>query len=134
MNLSIKKMNPVWVIISYSCIIICGDKLCLLWWMSYLGGLFFINFWYITLPASAGVFLLGREVIFPKKYSFSKRLLAIVLMYGGLIAYFLRPGASYNYSTLTLLVPQISIGLFVFTSIIFLIATFQRKNNQDSYY
>ena len=130
MKFSIKKMNPVWVIISYSCIIICGPKMCGLYGLSFLFGLFFIEYWLISIPTFIGVLLLGREVIFPKKYSFSKRLLAVGLMYGGLNAYFLRPGASYNYSTLTELVPQISIGLFVFTSIIFLIATFQRKNQQ----
>lgn len=130
MNFSIKKMNPIWVIISYSCIIICGDKMCGLFGMSFVFGLFFMEYWLTSIPPFIGALLLGREVIFPKKYSFSKRLLAIVLMYGGFIAYFLRPGASYNYSTLTELVPQISIGLFVFTSIIFLIATFQRKNQQ----
>jgi hypothetical protein len=104
--------------------------MCGLYGLSFLFGLFFIEYWLISIPTFIGVLLLGREVIFPKKYSFSKRLLAVGLMYGGLIFYFLRPGASYNYSTLTELAPQISIGLFVFTSIIFLIATFQRKNQQ----
>ena len=128
MNLSIKKMSPVWVIISHSCIIICGDKMCGLYGMSFIFGLFFMEYWLISIPTFIGVLFLGREVIFPKKYSFRNRLIGLFLMYAGFIAYFLRPDASYNYSTLTLLVPQISIGLFVITSIIFLFATLQRKN------
>lgn len=131
MNFSIKKMNPVWVIISYSCIIICGDKICGLFGMSFVFGLFFKEYWLTSIPPFIGVLLLGREVVSPNKFSFTKRLVAIGLLYAGFIAYFLRPGASYNYSTLTLLVPQISIGLFVFTSILFLIATFQRKKSED---
>lgn len=130
MKFSIKKMNPVWVIISYSCIIICGDKICGLFGMSFIFGLFFMEYWLTSISPFIGVLLLGMEVVSPNKFSFTKRLVAIGLLYAGFIAYFLRPDASYNYPTLTLLVPQISIGLFVFTSIIFLIATFQRKNQQ----
>lgn len=128
MNLSIKKMNPVWVIVSYSCIIICGDKMCGLYGMSFIFGLFFMEYWLISIPPFIGVLLLGREAIFPKKYSFRNRLIGLFLMYAGFISYFLRPDARNNYSTLTLLVPQISIGVFVITSIIFLFATIQRKN------
>lgn len=128
MNLSIKKMNPVWVIVSYSCIIICGDKVCGLYGMSFIFGLFFMEYWLISIPPFIGVLLLGREVIFPQKYSFRNRLIGLFLMYAGFISYFLRPDARNNYSTLTLLVPQISIGVFVITSIIFLFATIQRKN------
>ncbi|MDO8998075.1 MAG: hypothetical protein Q7U77_15745 [Sediminibacterium sp.] len=129
MNFSIKKMNPIWVILSYSCIIICGDKMCILWCMSYLGGLFVIDYWFISIPAFTGIFILGWEVISPNKFSFTKRIVAIGLLYAGFIAYFLRSGASYNYPTLTLLVPQISIGLFIFLSILFVVATFQKKKH-----
>lgn len=121
-------MNPVWVIVSYSCIIICGDKMCGLYGMSFIFGLFFMEYWLISIPPFIGVLLLGREAIFPKKYSFRNRLIGLFLMYAGFISYFLRPDARNNYSTLTLLVPQISIGVFVITSIIFLFATIQRKN------
>lgn len=121
-------MNPVWVIVSYSCIIICGDKVCGLYGMSFIFGLFFMEYWLISIPPFIGVLLLGREVIFPQKYSFRNRLIGLFLMYAGFISYFLRPDARNNYSTLTLLVPQISIGVFVITSIIFLFATIQRKN------
>jgi hypothetical protein len=130
MNFAIKKMNPIWVIISYSCIIICGDKMCGLFGMSFVFGLFFMEYWLTSIPPFIGVLLLAMEVVSPNKFSFTKRIVAIGLLYAGFIAYFLRPDASYNYPTLTLLVPQISIGLFVVTSIIFLVATFQRKNQQ----
>jgi len=129
MNFAIKKMNPIWVIISYSCIIICGDKMCGLFGMSFVFGLFFKEYWLTSIPPFIGVLILAREVVSTNKFSFAKRLVAIGLLYSGFIAYFLRPDASYNYSTLTLLVPQISIGLFIFTSILFMLATFQKKKH-----
>lgn len=126
MKFSIKKMKPEWVVVSYSFIIICGDKMCGLWWMSFLGGIFSIDYWMSSIPATMGVWLLGIEVVYPRRQSKARRLSGLLLMYTGLIAYFLRPGASYNYPTLTTTVPQISIGLFVLSSILFCIATIQK--------
>jgi hypothetical protein len=122
-------MNPIWIIISYCCIIICGQKLCGLWFLSILYGLFFLESLFCSIPAITGILLIGIEVVNPKKQSKKRRYLGIVLMYMGLTLYFLRDEASYNYNTFTEIEPLLSLLFFIITSILFFIATYQKYVN-----
>ncbi|TAG30156.1 MAG: hypothetical protein EAZ35_08220 [Sphingobacteriia bacterium] len=122
----LNKMHPIWVIISYSCIIICGPKMCGLWFLSILYGLFFLESLFCSIPAITGILLIGIEVVNPKKQSKKRRYLGLVFMYVGLISYFLREDASYNFNTFREIEPLIGIFCFIITSILFYIATLQK--------
>ncbi len=125
-KINIAKMSPAWILLSYAFIVICGEKMCGVWFISVISGLFFLHALFWSIPAITGIILIGIELFISKNQFKKTRYLGLIFMYIGLISYFLREDASYNFNTFKEIEPLIGIFCFIITSTLFYIATVQK--------
>ncbi|TAH06596.1 MAG: hypothetical protein EAZ13_08910 [Sphingobacteriia bacterium] len=127
--MQLNKMNPIWIILSYCCIIICGPKLCLIWGIYLVFGPIYNHDFLLYLPGTLGMILVS-DLIFRKKLPLAiARFSGVLLLYIGLIVYGFVTSKETVYETMNSWPSFVSLFVFFTISILFLIATYQKYVN-----